>query len=159
MDECDLYTSSFSLACELNVNHKKFLNYVKTCINKWPFLDEELVNLDLEDDYGNMHNCYVFTRRSYEFIKDRSEGKFKLSSEAAEKVVLDTIEQLLNINIARQFNIGRFRLDGYCIETNTAYEVDERHHYDKNGILKKECQLRQAAIQNFLGCEFVRIKI
>lgn len=75
-----------------------------------------------------------------------------------ELVALKTIEQVLSITLVRQYNVGSYNLDGYCIETNTAYEIDEPQHFT-NGELNQECVDRQQYIEDKLGCRFVRIKV
>lgn len=42
---------------------------------------------------------------------------------------------------------------------NVVLEVDEKHHFDVNGNLKKKDVIRQKEIENFLKCKFLRIKI
>lgn len=74
-----------------------------------------------------------------------------------EKEILDNIEKKHNIIIARQFCVDNYYLDGYCVEENIAFEVDEKHHF-RNGKLKKKDILRENYIKNKLGCTFVRIK-
>jgi len=75
-----------------------------------------------------------------------------------EPILLDVLEILKDEKIIRQYFVGGYFLDGYCKETNTAYEVDEAHHYI-NGILREQDIVRQRRIEDELGCEFVRIKI
>ena len=77
-----------------------------------------------------------------------------------EKTILDKLEKENNIQIKRNFhikNLGYF-LDGYCKETNTAYEVDEKYHFDFNGNLREKDIKRQNEIENELNCDFIRIK-
>lgn len=74
-----------------------------------------------------------------------------------ESGALSAIEQLLNITLERQYRVGKYRIDGYCIETNTAYEIDEAQHRKPSSIAKDN--KRQAFIENELGCNFVRIKV
>lgn len=77
---------------------------------------------------------------------------------AVEHGALSAIEQLLNIKLERQYKVDTYRIDGYCVETNTAYEIDEPQHF-VDGELKQECKDRQAYIEEKLGCSFVRIKV
>jgi len=74
-----------------------------------------------------------------------------------EKAALDTIEQILNISLERQFKVCGFRVDGYDIKGNVAYEIDEGHH--KTTVNYAKDARRQAKIQAEIGCEFVRIKV
>jgi len=50
-------------------------------------------------------------------------------------------------------------VDGYDKEKNVVIEVDEPHHFDKNGNLKEKDVLRQKEIIDFLGCKFIRLRI
>lgn len=71
-----------------------------------------------------------------------------------EKQILDRQEQLDNCKIIRQFIIHPlgYIADGYCQETNTIYEVYEKHHLGK---IKKERDIkRQQLIQEHLHCDF-----
>ena len=71
---------------------------------------------------------------------------------------LCAIEQVLHIELERQFPVLNYRVDGYHKESNTVYEIDEGNHY-VNGELKKSCVKRQQEIEQKLGCTFVRIKV
>lgn len=53
--------------------------------------------------------------------------------------------------------LGYF-LDGYDPINNVAIEVDESHHFDREGNLKEKDQIRQQQIEELLGCTFVRIR-
>ena len=75
-----------------------------------------------------------------------------------ERGALCAIEQLLGIKLIRQYKVGKYRIDGYCVETNTAYEIDEEQHFVK-GELKQECKDRQSYIESVLGCSFVRTAV
>ena len=72
-----------------------------------------------------------------------------------EDSALSTIEQLLGITLERQFVVGKYRIDGYHKDSNTAYEIDESYHkhQERNDIS------RQKHIESKLGCKFVRIKL
>lgn len=74
-----------------------------------------------------------------------------------EKRILDNIEKEQNIKILRQYHIIGYALDGYCQETNIAYEVDESYHF-KRGKLSDYDLKRQNAVEEILGCKFIRIK-
>jgi len=53
--------------------------------------------------------------------------------------------------------LGYF-LDGYDVEKNVVIEIDERHHFDSNGKLKKKDIKREQEITKLLKCDFIRIK-
>lgn len=61
-------------------------------------------------------------------------------------------------------NLGEYRvkelgyfLDAYDKENNVALEIDEWHHYDKDGNLREKDLIRQREIIQILKCKFVRI--
>jgi very-short-patch-repair endonuclease len=72
-----------------------------------------------------------------------------------ETKILNFIELQNNIKLKRQYCIDGYFLDGYCIETRTAYEVDEIYHHTEPQIQRdKE---REEYIKNKLNCKFVRL--
>lgn len=75
-----------------------------------------------------------------------------------EKAALDTIEQLLGVELKRQYRVlGKYRIDGYDPINNIAYEVDEEQHFTPQH--KEADCLREEEIKVELGCKFVRIKV
>ncbi len=72
-----------------------------------------------------------------------------------EKTLLDKMEKIDNCKIKRQKYIKKIGwADGYCIKTNTIYEVyEKRHHFDN---IEKD-KIRQLKIQKYLKCNFVII--
>lgn len=48
-------------------------------------------------------------------------------------------------------------VDGYDKEKNVVLEIDESHHFDKNGNYTLRDKIRQQEIENHLGCKFIRI--
>ncbi len=73
-----------------------------------------------------------------------------------EKQIIDKWETIINYKILRQYPTCGYFLDGYCKELNLAFEVDEKHHFDVNGKLKKKDIIRQENIENELNCDFIR---
>lgn len=53
--------------------------------------------------------------------------------------------------------LGYF-VDGYSKKHNIVIEVDEKHHFNNKGILRKKDRDRQREIENFLNCKFYRIR-
>jgi len=77
--------------------------------------------------------------------------------------IFDKISKETNIHIQHAMNGGEFYIkelgywvDGYDTKNNVVYEYDEKHHYEK-GELKKRDIIRQKEITNLLNCEFIRI--
>lgn len=72
-----------------------------------------------------------------------------------EETALSTIEQILGVNLVRQFSVGNYRIDGYDVINKIAYEVDEQYHKNR----KPKDLNRQREIEEILGCTFVRIAV
>jgi hypothetical protein len=70
-----------------------------------------------------------------------------------EKQLLDLQEQKDNCKLLRQVQIKGvgYIVDGYCIETNTVYEVYEKFH-DKQVFKDLD---RETEICNYLSCDFI----
>ena len=116
-----------------------------------------------------------FSSSSYQVVgQTRKYGYYHISKEVAENRFLSvtnkyrthcerehgalcTIEQLNNVMLIRQYQVGKYRIDGYCKETNTAYEIDEEQHFTVSGRCKDA--ERQKYIEDVLGCNFVRINV
>jgi hypothetical protein len=80
--------------------------------------------------------------------------------------LIDEYGEKNNYNFQHAENGGEFRIkglgyyvDGYDKEKNVVIEIDERHHFDRHGNLSKRDVQRQKEIEEFLGCEFIRLKI
>ncbi len=60
-----------------------------------------------------------------------------------------------------EFHIKKlgYWVDGYDKEKNIVIEIDERHHFDKNGNLLERDIKRQKEITELLKCKFIRLKI
>lgn len=106
---------------------------------------------------GNEYFNYELTDEQADLVRDRLTRK-TTHHQVIEPIALKTIEQLLGIDLIRQHRVLNYRIDGYCKETNTAYEIDEEHHYSK-GELNSKCMDRQLKIEEELNCKFVRVKI
>lgn len=84
------------------------------------------------------------------------------------KIGCDYFDKLMiekNCNIQHALNGGEYHikelgywLDGYDIENNIVYEWDEKHHYDVNGNLIEKDIIRQKEIEEYLQCNFIRIR-
>lgn len=88
-------------------------------------------------------------------LKNRFGTKLACNIGKNEKELLDKQEKIDNCIINRDTVIGLYRLDGYCKETNTVYEVYEKfHRWKKHKIRDKQ---RQQYIEEKLNCNFVVI--
>ena len=95
-------------------------------------------------------------RRIFLLNKFFESGDIKIGNNETE--ILNEIEKILNIKIERQYRIIGYSVDGYVPELNLVIEIDERHHYNKNGTLRSKDIKRQKAIENALNCEFIRLR-
>lgn len=71
----------------------------------------------------------------------------------------DSLDIILNgifngININRQFQIGRFRLDGFIPVYNIAIEYDDKYHKYR----KDEDRERQIEVDGYLKMKWVRVE-
>jgi len=71
-----------------------------------------------------------------------------------------------NYNFQHAENGGEYHIkelgywvDGYDKERNTVIEIDEYHHFDRDGNISEKDVQRQKEITDFLGCKFVRLRI
>ncbi len=74
-----------------------------------------------------------------------------------EKEILDNLEKFYFFRIIRQLKVIGYSVDGYIPELNLVIEVDEYHHFNCDGNLKKKDIERQKNIEEELGCQFIRI--
>lgn len=154
----DIYADSTYLSKLYGREHKAVTNSIDRILSRIPELSSDIIKSNYLSR-GKLYPCYDMTRKGFEIVKLHFDFGIYISSKAKEDIVLSTIEQLQNIRIIRQHPIKYYRLDGYCIENNTAYEVDDSYHYEASGELKESCKKRQQDVQDFLGCSFVRIII
>lgn len=115
-------------------------------------------SIRFEDSRGRLGKpikYYLIPKELKETLITRFNGGLRLAYAAREKVALDTIEQLMNVKLQRQYKVLNYRIDGYDPVNNIAYEIDEPEHEHK----KTQDEIRQRRIENELGCKFVRIKV
>jgi very-short-patch-repair endonuclease/uncharacterized C2H2 Zn-finger protein len=74
-----------------------------------------------------------------------------------EDEILDEIERIYDITIVRQYRVKGYFLDGYCVKTNTAYEINEAYHYMNEEQMERDNH-REQVIKQELGCVFIIIK-
>jgi very-short-patch-repair endonuclease len=75
-----------------------------------------------------------------------------------EKKILDSLENILGYKILRDFQIIGYKPDGYIEELNLIIEIDEKHHFTKEGKYNEKDIERQKRIENALNCKFLRIR-
>ncbi|MDZ9609906.1 Rha family transcriptional regulator [Escherichia coli] len=143
--------SSLDIAKEFGKNHKDVLRDIRAVSGNTGIDFVESVYVDAQ----NRKKChYIICNQLSDTLRQRYNGlRFGLS--AAEKIALNTIEQVLGVKLIRQYPVLNYRIDGYDPVNNIAYEIDEPEHKYK----KEQDEIRQRRIENELGCKFVRIKV
>ena len=143
--------SSLDLAKEFGKRHQDVLRDVRLVSKNTGIAFVESVYVDSQ----KRKKChYMLCGQLADAMYKRYNGlRFGLST--AEKIALNTIEQVLGINLIRQCRVLNYRIDGYDPVNNIAYEIDEPEHQYK----KEQDEIRQRRIENELGCKFVRIKV
>ena len=70
-----------------------------------------------------------------------------------ETKILNIIEKQNNIKLLRQYQVGKYFIDGYDTKNNIAYEIDEDYH--KNNYLNDI--RREEKIKEITNCKIVRL--
>ena len=80
--------------------------------------------------------------------------------------LIDKMGKRLGLNFQHAENGGEYHIkelgywvDGYDKDYNVVIEVDEPAHYDSDGNLSERDVRRQQEIEEYLGCEFIRVRI
>lgn len=143
--------TSRDLAVELDKQHSNIKVSIKRALGVKSVKENKFKH------NGNLYSEYILTSEQADIVRDRLIKKTTFN-QIIEPIAISTIEQLLGVELIKQYSVIGYRIDGYCPLTNTAYEIDEEHHYS-HGRLKQECLDRQLEIQSELNCKFVRIKL
>ena len=69
------------------------------------------------------------------------------------ELLIDVLEPF-GFTISRQYPVLRYRIDAYIHDLNIAIEYDENGHA---GYSHESHELRQEKIEEYLGCEFIRV--
>ena len=108
-----------------------------------------------KDATGKSNRRFEISGDSLSLLLDRYKGLARVPNRLQEEASLKTIEQLLGVQLIRQFHVGGFRIDGYDVANNVAYEVDEPDH---KHTWRHDIE-RQRKIERLLGCTFFRITL
>lgn len=106
------------------------------------------------DKKGRKQKNYLLNQAANQVLIDRHKG-IRVPFASREKDCIATLEQSLGKKLERNYKVGIYKIDAYCHETNTAYEIDEPHHRYKQEADK----IREGKIKKLLNCKFVRIKL
>jgi len=137
----------FCRKCLINPNAKEWFKYKYE--DKWETEYEKYQN---REDLQNSKK--LRGRLAIEAKIKRGISGF-INKGLNETKILDHFETVLNIKIDRDYHVLGYHPDGYCHETNTIYEVYERHHLYEDKM--KYDIKRQNEITDYLKCNFVII--
>ena len=146
--------TSRELAKELGKQHSN----VKVSIRRAFGSDVRSVKSCEFTHLGNRYFEYHLTDEQEDIARERLTKK-TTHNQIIEPIALSTIEQILGITLKRQYRVGKYRIDGFDEQNNTAYEIDEEHHYLGDGTLNPKCVKRQKDIQKQIKCKFIRVKL
>ena len=99
--------------------------------------------------------AYSLPKHLADLLLSKYKGLARVPMRLQEEAALKTVEQLLGVQLIRQFRCLSYRIDGYDSANNVAYEIDESEHRYKHA---KDAE-RQQKIEAVLGCKFVRIAL
>ncbi|EDU7693058.1 hypothetical protein JJJ47_001766 [Salmonella enterica] len=143
--------SSLDISEEFGKKHSHVRRDLKLISNN---MGIELVESHYIDASNRKQKQFLMCEELADALRQRYTGlRFGLST--AEKIALNTIEQVLGVTLIKQYRVLNYRIDGYDAVNNIAYEIDEPEHEYK----KEHDEIRQRRIENALGCKFVRIKV
>lgn len=135
--------------------HDHLVRDLKAMANKLS-IDVKDIERKYVDSMNRTQSEYVLEGELLGCIKHSYLG-IRITYGLQERAALNAIEQVLGISLIKQYKVGKYRIDGYDAENNTAYEIDEHQHNTPNH--KKRDAKRQAFIESVLGCNFIRINV
>lgn len=150
--------TSLEIAELTNKTHTNVMRDIRKMLEQLYSANSEIVS-QFSDTYQGtrrQEKCYKIPSFVQDILMQKYEYKH-MALGSREHGALCTIEQLNSIKLIRQYKVGNYRIDGYCKETNTAYEIDEEQHYTLTNRVKDA--ERQKYIEDKLGCTFVRINV
>ena len=106
---------------------------------------------------GKTNPCFNLNRELADLLLSRYKGLLRMPTRTKERASLETIEQLLGVELAYQYPVLGYRVDGYDPVNNIAYEIDEPQHL--SGRARLDDLHRQREIEKHIGCSFVRIPV
>lgn len=146
--------SSIEIAELTGKRHDNILVDIRKMLEDLNIMTPEFSNVYLNKQNKELP-CFNLPEELFNLLLDRYKGLNRVPHRLREEAALKTIEQLLGITLIRQYKVLNYRIDGYHVETNTCYEIDEPEHYYKT----EQDNIRQAKIEKLLNCKFVRIKL
>lgn len=155
--------TSLEISKFLGRNHNKVLRDIKSLIERDIGYTGDVLWGEYKNSRGKLYPLATLSGELLEVFKLKHlYGVTIKNRKVREDTALSTIEQLMRVKLEREYmvNVNNkiYRLDGYDMENNIAYEIDDSYHFI-NGELRVECVKRQEDIESYLGCKFVRIKV
>lgn len=117
--------------------------------------DELKAQVAVSLDKRGYVSAYSVPKKLADLLLKKYAGLARVPTRLQEEAALKTIEQLLGVQLIRQFKCLSYRIDGYDSLNNVAYEIDEPAHRHN---LEKDAK-RQKNIEKVLRCKFVRISL
>ena len=109
---------------------------------------------------GNKHSEKTIRKmRELKIIYMEKNGVARPSVGKEENQILDEMERIFGCPALRQYRVCGYFVDGYIPEKNVIIEIDEPHHFKRDGNYTKRDTERQINIEKELGCRFIRIII
>jgi len=137
-NHADVMRDTRNMLDDLGVVHSSFAGYYKA-------------------SNGKTNPCFNLNRELADLLLSRYEGLLRMPTRTKERASLETIEQLLGVELAYQYPVLGYRVDGYDPVNNIAYEIDEPQHL--SGRARLDGLHRQREIEKHIGCSFVRIPV
>ena len=138
---------------------KDFSNQIKDLITKHNLvenIDYLKYSPNLKNKIGRNKIDYLISEETSELIKLHHIMRLNIHADKRkQEVALTTIEQILGVNLIREYICGYYRIDGYDEINKIAYEIDEDHHKYR----VEEDTERENYIKNILNCSIVRVKL
>ncbi len=122
-----------------------------------------LVNCNLQvyearEGKGGGTYCHIeILIMAHNYLSNEGKVPANFMTHIQQNTALTTIEQLLGIALFREYPVGKYKIDGYDLENNVAYEINECHHRTTiNAIKDSE---RNKFISKTLNCRIVIIDV
>ena len=154
----NLTMTSREVAVMAEKQHKHVLRDIDNLLKT--IKDPKIISGFVPSTYGSndptrAYRQFILSTEAIEFMNSRYIGFLRIPNRLQEEAALKTIEQLLGVELTRQYQVGPYYIDGYDEYNDIAYEIDEPDHKNKRCADSN----RQRFIESNLGCKFVRIRL
>jgi len=146
--------SSLEISELTGKEHKNVIRDIRVMLEKLKDADSVSKVVAFKERRGYTA-AYLIPKHLADLLLSKYKGLARVPMRLQEEAALKTVEQLLGVQLIRQFRCLSYRIDGYDSANNVAYEIDEPEHRHKHA---KDAE-RQQKIEAALGCKFVRIAL